>query len=75
MITKRPLFPGDSELDQLYRIFRLFGTPNETNWPGSTKLPNYRTNFPNWNENKLEQQLKESNALDASGLDLLNVAI
>ena len=72
---KRPLFPGDSELDQLYRIFRVFGTPNETNWPGVTKLANYRTSFPNWNENKLEQQIKEKNALDASGLDLLNVAI
>lgn len=23
MITKRPLFPGDSEIDQLFRIFRL----------------------------------------------------
>ena len=22
MITKRPLFPGDSEIDQLFRIFR-----------------------------------------------------
>lgn len=25
MIMKRPLFPGDSEIDQLYRIFRLMG--------------------------------------------------
>jgi len=23
MITKRPLFPGDSEIDQLFRIFRF----------------------------------------------------
>lgn len=22
MVTKRPLFPGDSEIDQLFRIFR-----------------------------------------------------
>jgi serine/threonine protein kinase len=29
MVTKRPLFAGDSELDQLYRIFRILGTPNE----------------------------------------------
>jgi len=27
MITKRPLFPGDSEIDQLFRIFRTCGTP------------------------------------------------
>ena len=24
MITKRPLFPGDSEIDQLFRIFRYY---------------------------------------------------
>ena len=25
MITNRPLFPGDSEIDQLFKIFRLLG--------------------------------------------------
>ena len=25
MITRIPLFPGDSEIDQLFRIFRLLG--------------------------------------------------
>ena len=29
MVTKKPLFPGDRELDQLFRIFRILGTPNE----------------------------------------------
>lgn len=24
MVTKKPLFQGDSEIDQLYRIFRYF---------------------------------------------------
>jgi len=28
MINKRPLFPGDSEIDQLFRIFRICGTPS-----------------------------------------------
>ena len=28
LITKRALFAGDSEIDQLYRIFRMLGTPN-----------------------------------------------
>lgn len=26
MVTKRPLFGGDSEIDQLFRIFRLVGS-------------------------------------------------
>ena len=25
MLTKHPLFPGDSEIDQLFRIFRTLG--------------------------------------------------
>lgn len=33
LVTKKPLFSGDSEIDQIYRIFRILGTPNETNWP------------------------------------------
>jgi hypothetical protein len=28
---KEPLLPGDSDLNQLVKIFDLFGTPNETN--------------------------------------------
>ena len=34
MVTKRPLFPGDSEIDQLFKIFRQLGTPTEEVWPG-----------------------------------------
>lgn len=30
MITKHALFPGDSEIDQMFRIFRTLGTPDET---------------------------------------------
>jgi len=48
MVTRRPLFPGDSEIDELFRIFRLLGTPNENTWPGVTKLPDYKQSFPKW---------------------------
>ena len=34
MATGRPLFPGDSEIDQLLKIFKVRGTPNEDVWPG-----------------------------------------
>lgn len=27
------------------QIFRILGTPNETIWPGCTKLPGYKVNF------------------------------
>ncbi|GAB6019339.1 Cyclin-dependent kinase 2 [Chamberlinius hualienensis] len=48
MITRRALFPGDSEIDQLYRVFRTLGTPDEKIWPGVTALPQYKTTFPKW---------------------------
>lgn len=34
-----PLFPGKSEIDQLNRIFKELGTPNEKIWPGYKDLP------------------------------------
>jgi len=48
LVTKRPLFTGDSEVDQLYRIFRILGTPNEKIWPGVTSFKDYKMTFPNW---------------------------
>ncbi|CAL1281974.1 unnamed protein product, partial [Larinioides sclopetarius] len=53
MANKAPLFRGDSEIDQLYRIFRTLGTPNDDIWPGVTELPDYKTTFPNWRQNSL----------------------
>ncbi|CAM9445713.1 unnamed protein product [Chrysoparadoxa australica] len=48
MATLRPLFPGDSEIDQIFRIFRIMGTPHDSEWPGVQSLPHYHDPFPNW---------------------------
>lgn len=48
MLTRKALFPGDSEIDQLFRIFRTLGTPGEEDWPGVTQLPDYKSSFPRW---------------------------
>ncbi|KAK3875159.1 hypothetical protein Pcinc_019951 [Petrolisthes cinctipes] len=48
MLTTKALFPGDSEIDQLFRIFRTLGTPGEEDWPGVTQLPDYKSTFPRW---------------------------
>ncbi|KAH0484424.1 MAG: hypothetical protein KVP17_002214 [Porospora cf. gigantea B] len=39
MISGFPLFPGDSEIDTLYKIFQMLGTP--TDCPALTRLPFY----------------------------------
>lgn len=42
MLEKRPLFPGDAEIDQLFRIFRTMGTPTEEIWPGCTQMRDFK---------------------------------
>ena len=53
MITQYPLFPGDSEIDQLFRIFRQLGTPSEGDWSGVTALVDYKHTFPQWSPQPL----------------------
>eukprot|EP00126_Sphaerothecum_destruens_P001375 Sdes_comp14216_c0_seq1m3428 len=69
MVNNRPLFTGDSEIDQLFRIFRTLGTPNEETWPGVTSLPDYKPIFPTWAPQSVKELLPK---LDASGIDLLS---
>lgn len=48
MVNGRPLITGTSEGDQLDRIFRMFGTPLEAEYPGIVELPDYTTDFPRY---------------------------
>ncbi|CAE6454845.1 unnamed protein product [Rhizoctonia solani] len=64
----QPLFPGDSEIDQIFKIFRLLGTPNEEIWPGVSQLPDYKETFPQWSAVELSQTVR---GIDAQGLDLI----
>ncbi len=48
MTMLRPLFPGDSEIDELLGIFRLLGTPDEDLWPCVALLRDYQAAFPTW---------------------------
>ena len=68
LVAKEPLFPGDSEIDQLYKIFKLLGTPNDAVWPGVTRLPEFRPFFPQWHPTPLANHIPR---LDPIGLDLL----
>ncbi|ORX36295.1 kinase-like domain-containing protein [Kockovaella imperatae] len=68
MAMRAPLFPGDSEIDEIFRIFRLLGTPDEDVWPGVKSLPDYKATFPQWHATDLKASVK---GLDDNGLDLL----
>ena len=77
MATSRPLFPGDSEIDQLFRIFRALGTPTEEAWPGVSALRDFSASFPQFQAKGLEATVRErggadaAGAFSAAGLDLL----
>ncbi|CEP17654.1 hypothetical protein [Parasitella parasitica] len=61
MITLRPLFPGGAQIDQLFRIFRELGTPNEDVWPGISTLPDYSAHFPPWKGRDLRSSFEKQN--------------
>lgn len=41
LLLRVPFLPGESDLDQLTRIFQVLGTPTEEVWPGLSLLPDY----------------------------------
>lgn len=69
MATHKVLFKGDSEIDQLFQIFRILGTPDEKNWAGVSELSDYKSTFPNWSKSKLSTHAPQ---LNEDGIDLLN---
>ncbi|KAJ6602740.1 kinase-like domain-containing protein [Mycena vulgaris] len=68
----QPLFPGDSEIDQIFKIFRILGTPDEENWPGVKALPDYKPTFPQWASQELARIVP---ALDKDGIDMLQATL
>ncbi|KAF9483692.1 Pkinase-domain-containing protein [Pholiota conissans] len=67
-----PLFPGDSEIDQIFKIFRyvllILGTPSEDSWPGVSQLPDYKPTFPQWSRQDVARIVS---TLDQAGIDFL----
>ena len=41
LLLRIPFLAGDTDLDQLAKIFQALGTPTEENWPGHNKLPDF----------------------------------
>ena len=68
MVTKRPLLPGDCEVDELFKIFRMLGTPSEETWPGVTSLPDWNEAFPRWEALEMKHFVP---GLESGGVALL----
>ncbi|XP_068326004.1 cyclin-dependent kinase G-2-like [Pyrus communis] len=77
LLSKEPLFNGKTEFDQLDKIFKILGTPNETIWPGYSKLPGVKVNFVKHPYNLLRKKFPAtaftgSPVLSDAGFNLLN---
>ncbi|RAK97697.1 cyclin-dependent serine/threonine-protein kinase CDC28 [Aspergillus ibericus CBS 121593] len=72
MCTRKPLFPGDSEIDEIFKIFRLLGTPDEAAWPGVTSFPDFKPTFPKWKRDETRALVPD---LEEDGLDLLDALL
>lgn len=69
MVNQKPLFAGDSEIDELFKIFQVLGTPDEESWPSVTQLPEYNPVFPKWGRQNLAAFVP---TLEPAGVDLLS---
>eukprot|EP00951_Prasinocladus_malaysianus_P040628 scaffold469086_cov42-Prasinocladus_malaysianus.AAC.1 len=67
MVRKAPLFPGDSEFQQLLHIFKTLGTPSERQWAGVTRFRDWHE-YPQWQPQDLAKIFPE---LEPSGVDLI----
>ncbi|KAL2547320.1 Protein kinase superfamily protein [Forsythia ovata] len=77
LLSKEPLFNGKTEFDQLDKIFRILGTPNETIWPGFSRLPRVKVNFVKNQYNQLRRKFPATSftgspVVSDAGFDLLN---
>lgn len=70
MFSRRTLFPGKDEIDQLDSIYKLMGTPNSDSWPGIEDLPWYQLLYP---KNIYSSQFKEmfSKLIPLTALNLI----
>lgn len=69
MVTGKPLFPGKSNDDQLLKIFKILGTPNESTWPRVSEYPSYAGN--KWPVMPRRPLTEIVTTLDPQGHDLL----
>jgi len=72
MATGMPLFPGRSDIDQIFKIFQRKGTPTTEMWPAVTRLPHYNADFPQWRERPITDQVPISTLGSNNAVDLLN---
>lgn len=68
LMLRRPLFPGNSDMEQLAKIFQVLGTPSTEGWPHASSLPEYVEFTP---QEPLDLKATLFTAASSDALDLL----
>ncbi|KAL7721589.1 Cyclin-dependent kinase 2 [Entamoeba marina] len=68
LIKKGELFKGQCKIDQIFKIFQVFGTPTEETWENVTSLQFYSKEFPKWKAKEIHSIFPID---DNKGIDLL----
>lgn len=71
VVTKLPLFYGNSAKEHCYQIFHMLGTPTERSWPGVTQLKNYGLVPQNIDAKPIERVARGLDKLEPHGIHLL----
>ena len=71
MATGKPLFTGNSENDQLKKIFAIMGTPTENYAPSLKELPEWGVGDNNFEKSEPKSFKELFPDLDTEGIDLL----
>lgn len=73
LLTMKPLFPGQSEVQQIDLIFRALGSPNEELWPEYEKIRLVqKVKFPTHRFNRLREKLTDPKMLSDKGFHFWN---
>nr|CAG8555017.1 7816_t:CDS:10 [Entrophospora candida] len=70
MYNLTPIFAGDCEIGELFKIFMILGTPNEKTWPELRFFNDYQQGFPQWCPQPLNELVPR---MDHFAIDLLQV--
>jgi len=46
--NKKAIFPADTEIQELNKIFSILGTPTESVWPGVTRMPDWKRSMASY---------------------------
>jgi len=72
MAIGTPLFKGDSEIDTIFKVFRMLGTPSVEEWPGLVDLLEFKATFPKWKPKGWDKICNTKAQIGAQGIDLLD---